>query len=304
MARAEHSRDRPLIGMTLALLVLALLPTRLLVPWVNDLAAIVQLPLAPLGDVSVDLSHWLRPGPDPYAGASIAERDLVEERDAVRAMLRAEQLKVDELQRQIESLSLAAALQIGGTFDLVHAEVISRVPGRRDGPVRLNVGQRSGIRAGSVAVHRGGHLIGRVAEDVGRLTSLLVPITDQSVGRLRGAILLDPDPDAAGTPPPRPIHVLLTPVGDGTFNADADIDAGVTIGQPVVLDDPAWSSGSRGMVVGLVEAITPRDDQPLRRRLTVRPVYEAQHLTSVVIKVERMASRPIRGNGTPAEARP
>jgi len=298
MARSEHTRDRPLIATSLALLVLALLPTRLLVPWVNDLAAIVQLPLAPLGHLNVDLAQRLRPGPDPHAGSSEAERRLIEERDAARAMLRAEQARVEELREQIIDLSLAASMQATGTFDLIHAEVIGRVPGRRDGPLRLNVGQRSGVRAGAVAVHRGGHLIGRIAEDVGRLTSLLVPITDVSVGRVRGAVIVDADGEL-GAPELRtpPVRILLTPADDGSLIADVDADAGVEIGHPVVLDDPAWSSGGRGMVIGLVESMQRRDDQPLRQRIVVRPVYDAQHIGSVVIKVDRPGARSQRGNG-------
>ena len=289
MARAETSSTRPLIATTTVLLVLAFLPTRLLVPWTNDIAAIVQLPLAPLGDFGGRFANRLRPGPDPSAGATATERRLVEERDALRALLRSEQLLVVELREQIEALSLAAALQGSGTFDLVHATVTGRSPGRRDGPWRLNVGSRNGVRAGSVAVYRGGHLIGRVAEDVGRLSCLLVPLTDHSIGRLRGAVLLEGGTEGGAAP----VRVLLTPVGDGTFHADGAADSGIMVGHAVVLDDPAWSPAGRGMVIGFVESIVARDDQPLRRRLVIRPAHDAQHVASVVVKFERPA-RPTR----------
>lgn len=272
---------RPLLIVVAALLVTALLPLRWLW-WVSDVAAIVALPLAPLNDGSNALRAWLRPGDDPLRGASASEAQLRIELDTYRALWHGERLANEELLQRLEDARLAEQFHRGSIFDPIRADVVGRRPDGRRGPLRINVGASAGVAAGDVAVFRGAHIVGRVMPEVDRLTSLLLPIHDPGIGRLHAAVWKEPEPDV---PNPGVVRVLLTPEGDGTFSADAAQDSGVRLGDQVVLDDPDWPDTARGMIVGLVDAIDRRDDQPLRVRLRVRPLYDLHELRSVVVKV-------------------
>ncbi len=282
MARAAVQSIRPVVITVGLLLVLSFLPRRALW-WVGDIAAIVSLPMAPIADLGNDVRIWLRPGSDPLRGAPEEIELLVAERDRLRELWSAERLRVDQLLTQLEDFRLAEQFDRGSSFDPIRADVIGRGPEGLRGAVRINVGSRSGVKPGDVAVFRGAHLVGRVAQEVGALTSLLVPSNDPSVGRLHAALMPDPEP---GNASPAPLRLLLTPALDGSFAADCDRSWRVAPGDSVVLDDPAWPESSRGMIVGEIAEVEPRDDQPLRLRLRVVPVYALHELRTIVIKVE------------------
>lgn len=280
MARSADNSTRWLLVTSAGLIALSLLPAGWLW-WLNDVAAIVNLPLAPLTDLSNRARAKLRPGDDPLAVAPEIIERLTSESDRYRALWREERRLNEDLIAQLADIRLAEQFDAGARFDPIRADVVGRGPDALRGAVRLNVGTRSGVAAGDVAVFRGAHLVGRVADDPAWLTSLLVPTTDPAIGRMHAAIAPDPEP---ADPRPASIPLLLTPVGDGTFTADADHDAKIAIGDDVACVDPAWKATARGMIVGVVESIERRDDQPLRRRLRIRPRYDAQHLASVVVK--------------------
>ncbi|MFO0873223.1 MAG: rod shape-determining protein MreC [Phycisphaerales bacterium] len=300
MARSAHQSGRWLIASSIGLLTLSLLPARWLW-WLNDIAAIVNLPLAPLADVSNDLRTWLRRGDDPLAGSSELEQTLVADRDRYRALWNDERLRNEELVRQLDDVRLAEQLDEGAMFDPVRADVVGRGPDSLRGAVRLNIGTRSGVAPGDVAVFRGAHLVGRVADDPDALSCLLVSTTDPSVGRIHAAVAPDPEP---ADPRPATIPLLLTPVGDGTFVADAGRDARIRIGDEVVCADPSWKSTARGMIIGVVDSIDRRDDQPLRNRLRIKPIYEAQRLATVIVKVASPAGRTREAGDRGVGARP
>lgn len=279
MSRAPSVR--PLLIAVAALLVTSLLPLRWLW-WVNDVAAIVALPLAPLNDASNALRAWLRPGDDPLRGASEHEAQLRIELDTYRALWHGERLANEELLQRMEDTRLAEQFHRGSLFDPVLADVVGRRPDGRRGPLRINVGANAGVSPGDVAVFRGAHVVGRVMPEVDRLTSLLLPIHDPGIGRLHAAVIREAEPEV---PNPDVVRVLLTPEGDGTFAADAAQDSGVRLGDHVLLDDPEWPDTAKGMIIGSVDAIDRRDDQPLRVRLRIRPLYDLHELRSVVVKV-------------------
>lgn len=283
---------RPLLAATGVLLALGLAPLRWLW-WVADVADILALPLAPLNDGFGAVAAWLRPGdrigPRPGAGLAddgwpmdaVALDALIADRDTYRALWHAERLRNEDLLQRLADVRLAEQFHLGSVFEPLRAEVIGRGPDGLRGPVRLNVGSASGVRAGDVAVHRGAHLVGRVVGEVDSLTCLLLGVGDPAIGKLAAAIPREPEPS---NPAPAAIRLLLVPEGDGTFSADVAEDAGVRVGDQVVLDDPTWPDTGRGMILGQVEAIDRRDDQPLRVRLRIRPAFSLHELRSVMLK--------------------
>src|SRR5690606_14539337 len=170
--RSAPSSARALRLATLVLVATSLLPTRWLLPWTSDVAAVLNLPLAPLAQAGERVRHWLRPARD-WSISGESEAKLLEERDVYRALWHSERLRAQQLEELLADYQLTAGLHRGGEFVPVAADVTGRSPGRMTGPVRLNVGARHGVQAGDVAVYRGSHLVGRVADGVMRLSSWL-----------------------------------------------------------------------------------------------------------------------------------
>lgn len=281
MARSASHSIRWLVGTVVLLIGLAFAPVRFL-GWTSDVAAIAALPLAPIGHVGNALRVWLRPPTDALVDDPAALEAAVLNRNQYRALWVAERLRNEELLQQIEDIRLAEQLGAGTLFDPLLADVVGRRPDGLRGPVRLNVGTAAGVRRGDIAVFRGAHLLGRILDAPDPRGALLLPITDPAHGRLHGAVLSDPE-DA--DPIPRSVALLLAAQPDGSFIADVDHDARVRTGDQVVLNDPGWPETARGMIVGEIESIDRRDDQPLRRRLRIRPRYDVHDLSRIVLKV-------------------
>lgn len=268
------------VGLTL---LAAFLPTGWL-GWTDILASIVNVPLQPLTDGGLRLGAWIRPATDEYAQASQELKRRTEELETTRALLYAARLRIEALQEEIGELQAARRLHQGAEINPLYARVTGRSPDRAGGPVRLNAGTRHGVTPGTVAVYRGVHLIGRVARDVSRLSCHLVPITDPSAGLLEAIILPGDDPVADVRNAPR---LQLESDGNGALVGDLDSSTQVRKGDVVRLSDPAWPDSAQGMIVGEVESIEPKDLQPLRNAITVRPRYQANRVASVTLKIER-----------------
>ena len=253
-------------------------------PWPLVLASIVNVPVQPLGDFGVRFRNWLWKQGDPLADESERVQILTDQFEELRAVTYAKQLTIEALQEEVRELQEAHRLH-EGTAHIVplFARITSRSPDRAGGIVRLNAGSRHGVTAGTVAVFRGGHLIGRVAGDVGRLSSWLIPITDPATGFLEVVILpadeLEPRMDKA----PR---VLLRPDGTGGLVGDLDKSFEVSRGDIAVLSDPSWPLGGQGMKVGRLESVTASTAQPLLETVLVRPQFHAHRLGSVTLKIE------------------
>ncbi|MHC4414714.1 MAG: rod shape-determining protein MreC [Planctomycetota bacterium] len=271
------------IGVTL---ILALLPTGWLRPWTSHVADIVNVPVQPFADAGIRPRGRLRPRDDATAGESERVRHLTEELEKARALSHAKQLRIEALEQEIRELQDARRFHRGGEVEIdpLFARITGRSPDRAGGPVRLNVGRRDGVTGGTVAVFRGVHLIGRVAEDVAQAGSWIIPITDPSNRLVEAVILPAGDPLAPVGEAPR---ILLAPSGPGAFAGDLDAAVGVERGDTVRLSDPTWPASAQGMIVGFVESVSPKDAQPLLTSIVVRPRYHAHHLTSVTLKIER-----------------
>ncbi len=272
--------------------VCALLPAGWL-PWTAVLAEIVSVPVQPLGDVAGRISGWLRPVPGD-AGESQALRQRDEEMETTRALLHAARLRIEALLEEIEALQEARRFHPGIEMTPLYARVTGKPPDRSSGPVRINAGRRHGVNPGAVAVYRGGHLVGRVAENVSRLSSRVVPITDPSMGLVEAMILPAGDPVADLETAPR---IQLVADSTGRLTGDLDREIEVRPGDIVRLADPAWPRSAQGLIIGTVESIEPNDLQPLRASITVRPRYQPQGLSNLTLIVEHFDQQV--GDGEP-----
>ncbi len=267
------------VGVTV---VCALLPAGWL-PWTAILADIVSVPVQPLGDAGGRVSGWLRPAPGD-AGESQALRQRDEEIETTRALLYAARLRTEALLEEIEALQEARRFHPGVEMTPLYARVTGRPPDRSSGTVRINAGSRHGVVPGAIAVYRGGHLVGRVADNVSRLSSCVVPITDSSVGLMEALILPLDDPVADIETAPR---IQLMPDDGGALTGDLDRAIEVRQGDIVRLADPAWPDSAQGLIIGTVESIETNDLQPLRVTITVRPRYQPQRLVYLTLIVQQ-----------------
>jgi len=288
MRRSATRSQRALwfaVGLTT---VLALLPAGWL-RWTVVASDIVNVPIQPLADAGVRLGRVLR-GPEGSAGEeSEAVRRRTEQLEATRVLLHAARLRIEALQEEIRHLQDARRFHQGVQIDPMYARVTGRSPDRGRGPVRINAGSRHGVTAGTVAVYRGVHLIGRVADDVGRLSCRIVPITDPATGLMEAIILPADDPAAELADAPR-----LQLVADGRSDPPSlvgDLDRNLVVqpGDVVRLADPAWPDSAQGMILGTVVSAEPKDLQPLHNQITVEPTFYAHDVASVTLKIERLA---------------
>ena len=288
------SRSHRALSITVVLLViLALLPVSWL-RWTAVGADLVAVPVQPMADAAVRMGRWVRPADREMAVASQAVKERTQEIEATRALLHAARLTIEALEEEISALQEARRYQPDLEVNPVFARVTGRPPQRGQGPVRINAGTRQGVVPGTVAVYRGGHLIGRVADNIARLTSQVIPITDPSTGLMEAVILPADDPVAALASAPR---VQLVPDGSGGLVGDLDRTVAVSAGDLVRLADPSWPASAQGTIIGFVESVQGKDLQPLLNSITVAPRYHAQRVASMTLMIERV-EEALGGGGT------
>ncbi len=286
MAGIDFRSQRALAVATALTVIVALLPTGWLA-WTAVLATILRVPVQPMAQGGVHVGQWLR-SPAEIPGESEALRARTEELETTRALLHRARLQIEGLQEQIEVLQEVQGLWPGVQITPIFARVTRRAPDRAHGPIRINAGSRHGIVAGAIVVYRGGHLIGRVAEGVSRLSSGVVPITDAATGFIEGIVLPAGDPvtDVRTTP-----HIQLVPDDHGGLVGDLDRETPMHTGDVVRLADPSWPDSAQGLIIGMVDTVEPKDLQPLLNTVTVRPRFKARRVASVTVIIEHFADR-------------
>lgn len=263
-----------------------MMPTRWL-GWTKDVAAIVALPITPFTHIGTKLSATLRPAASPLDALTGDHRDMLEklaiEKDYAEAQLVHAQLRIDELEQQVAQLQLASRYSSGRPVKLLLADITSHSPNLSLDVVSLSRGSRDGVVEGAIAVHAGVHLVGRVTQ-VDTLRSLMVPMTSPAMQELIDAVVMPAgNADALVDQAPR---VQLSLRKDGTFSAEIDRQVAVERGDVARLADARWPGTAQAMIIGTVENVEPIEDQPLRRRIVVRPMYRAHELSSVTLKIE------------------
>ena len=288
------SRSQRALSIAVALVaILAFAPASWL-RWTAVGADLVAVPVQPMTDAAVRLGRWVRPADREMAVASKAVQERTQELEATRALLHAARLTIEALEEEISALQEARRYQPGVEMNPVFARVTGRPPQRGQGPVRINVGTRQGVVPGTVAVYRGGHLMGRVADNIARLTCQVIPITDPSTGLIEAVILPPDDPLEALASAPR---VQLVADGSGGLTGDLDRTIPVRAGDVVRLADPSWPASAQGMIIGVVDSVRGKDLQPLLSSITVAPRYHAQRVASMTLMIE-LVGEALGGGGT------
>lgn len=250
--------------------------------WVNDLAAIVRLPMVPFGDVGTRARVWMTSEQHDAAELETIEH-LRQELDRFHVLFQAERQRNRSLVQQIEQYERTQYVGTGVDFRPVSAHITGRDAEGGAEVYVLNVGANRGVTVGAVAVFDGSHLIGRIGS-VASLTSTLIPITEPRAGYLQASVAGSERTQGSGDG--EPPHTLLRGANDGMLRGDVDRSAGVQLNDIVYLDDPNWPRTARAMIIGQVVAVEPKDENPLHVRITVKPRFTASGVTNVTIKVE------------------
>lgn len=267
-----------------AMLLLGLTPVRY-AGWVAYVGEPVVRLVAPVSGPVGQLARWAtRPG-----AADLGQRDieqLIIDRDlAQQRYLRERELNA-ALRRQIADLNAALALNPRLAARQVTAPVIARASDPSSTVLTVRAGSALGVDTGDVVTVRGVQLVGRVERVTGS-TCYVRPITDASAGPaggLRALVMLD---DETG------LQALLKPTREGTLAGDVeDVRAsdGEPIGEPQegqivrLRDQDYWPAHAQMLVIGRVERVESAPEQPLRRRVVVRPTADLGRVSEVTIR--------------------
>jgi cell shape-determining protein MreC len=290
--------QRLFLAAVAATAVLALFPARWPpARWMASLGEVVRLPMRPIEEGGRRLALWLRPPRgefdqfDPEARQRIEA--LTQELELTEALYAQSQGRIMELEQMLRELNQPQAM-LGSGVSMIVASIRheARITGTSTNPaieaVDLRAGSRDGVKLGTVAVFGGVHLVGRIRR-VWPLGSELVALSHPSTGLMRAVVMPRSRPDAA---PDEGIVVQLRPVGDGTFVGDVRAEDRLSAEDVVRLDDTRWPGTAQMMVIGHVESIEEKIDQPLRRTVIVRPRYRLNDLSRVVLKIEPPEQEP------------
>ncbi len=284
---SRNARSQLFLPVTLAAtLVVALLPAKWLTPWTSDLAGVATIPLAPFGEAGNEFASLLRSPADPLRELSDEARRRLEDAEAERErfarLYRFSQQRIAELEEQLSMFNRLPLDELEAPVTPVEAAVIARQPDDPSGIVYLNHGPNAGVVPGVIAVYGAGYLLGRVIE-VERLRSALQPLTHRGAGYLRGAVIPASDPTRSF----RDASIVhLQPTEDGLLRGDAERSAAIAEGDIVCLSDPTWPAAAQARVIGHVESVTVKDEEPLRNVITVRPRHQVRDVSRVILLVE------------------
>lgn len=291
MARPAHAHPLarwalPLAATTLA--VTAVLPARLL-GWAGWFSAQAFVVISPVAHPITRAADLIVPAARVGAEATQRERTLRDELERVRVRLLQSEQRVEQMEALIEQLSRGALLQPDVEVTQLPRPIVSQAGDM----LVVRTGSREGVHQGAVVTAQSVQLVGRVAS-AEPLTSLVLPITAASSNTLLGVVILDEQSGRRAT-------CVLSPVGDGTLVGEVSPpDDGrveeVATGQTVRLFDEQWPRHAQMLVIGEVVRVEPSADQPLRRRITVRPRINPRRAGEVIIRMP--ASSAARAGGT------
>lgn len=284
----------PAVGL---LFVLALLPQRFCFygPPLYSIAMTFLSPVsAPLASFSSQVRQRTeRPIPEgiDVEGLSAEQREKLER---IGEEMRSKDTRIIVMEQRIEELErINAELQglerrLGDSYLFRRAAVTGLGSDGTIQTLRISRGTRDGLRVG-MAVVEGANLIGRIIQS-DATGSTVKPLTAKD--NLLEVMLTPPQLPPDGLPTDRRRTCLLTPEGPRLLTAD-DVDRSipVEVGDYARLDDDAsdtpWPAAVQGMIVGRVVLAEPDPDDPLRKRVHVRPLLSPYYLDEVTVIVPR-----------------
>jgi cell shape-determining protein MreC len=274
-------------GTIVAALVLSFLPTRWLLGWTSEVAGVVNSVLVPFQHVASGVRTWLRPMPDPDAALPADLQAMRAQLEQARTYYKRLELERAALEERLATLERTTArAPTGERSRAVYATVVStQAPSSRSaGALITNAGSRNGVVPGMVAVWDDTIVAGRVAENVGRLGAVVIPVTALSGVQVR---FVPPD-DAAAAQGVMPTTVekpsgILANDGRQGWTTDVTQPGAIAAGWIAVIDDERWPMSARALKIGVVDHVGPRDDAPLHRRVVVKPLVDPFRVPHVVL---------------------
>jgi hypothetical protein len=219
-------------------------------------------------------------------------RDLENENTQLKALLA-------EAYARLDAMRIFHAAHIEPE-DILPATVVGYQAGPGSAILRLDKGALHGVKPGAavIAPLEQVHLLGRIEKaDLGQAQSAVRLITDPKM-KITAQIVRPHVQPAAATQPVKNDNVtgemcLVEGLGDGTMrilNVDI-VDKAANrltpqIGDLVCLTDGGWPARLQHMVIGQIESVAPREDQPQRYniRLTPRVPISAQRTVMILLR--------------------
>lgn len=281
MPRPRSNPRRTILVAAAAFLLLALAPTTRLTQTLTSYAAEpARIALAPPARVFTLIADFLRPPRSPAHSTDPAVREIEQARDEYQRRWRRAEQRVADLEQLLAELQRGRAVLPDLAYTPFVTPVVARATDPTSGLLTVRGGRDRGIIQNAVASAEGVHLVGRVAQ-VNARTSDVIPITHPATPWMRVAI--DPPADADDASPSL-AYAQIKPVGEGLLRGEVDADApDVAVGQTVRLTDTAWPDSAQTLVVGEIVEVAPKDIQPLRTVITVRPVIDPSRVSQVFL---------------------
>jgi len=263
----------------LVLIVLSLAPLRM-IDWTSWFSAQIRVGIAPIANpITIAINTIIPPAySDP--DASKRERAIANERDRFRTELLQMREENQRLNGLINEFARGAALRPKLDVRQIRA---SRISGIGD-QLMIRTDRVDGLTKGTVVVVDAVQLLGRVSR-VDKRTSTVRPITASSAPSIMGTVLLDE------TDPDQQVRCLLHPIDGGLLAGEVARSAindlwQVKVGQEVRLLDNQWPEHAQMLLIGTIERTEPKESQPLRQRIVVRPsVPDLRTVSEVILRL-------------------
>ena len=277
MSRPRSNPRRTIFIAAAILLILALLPSRFTRVVTSYAAEPARIALAPPSRVFTLVADFLRPPRSAALADDPAIREIEQARDEYQRRWRSAEEQIKRLQQQLAEFQRGRAILPNLAFTPFATPIVARATDPTSGVITVRGGRDRAIIPNAVASTEGVHLVGRVVA-VNARTSDIQPITHRATNWMR--VSIDPaSPESTSV-----AYAQVQPIGEGLLRGEVDADApDVQVGQTVRLADTSWPESAQSLVVGEIVEISPKDVQPLRTVITVRPVVDPARVSQVLL---------------------
>lgn len=299
-----------LVGLCALLGLIAILPTRW-TGWAADLGNLTNYLVAPVQGPAEWAFSWLR---GPALSPRDRDAEIKRHRDEAEMYRQLYYRTLDDKQRLEQAI---VAIQRGSYLApeipvrQVAAPVIGRYSDLSTEMLKVRVGAASGVTQGSVAVHDGVNLVGRVVGVFERVASVL-PITDKQAGQMIVKVYPNESP-GAGAPDPGQVWMecKLFPTGKGTLRGPVEQrplkpgETEIRLAPGMIArlgNDGTWPRSAQSLIVGVIERVDTAANG--RDVVTVKPVYDLRRLSELAIRISGEADEPSPAGAPGAGGRP